>query len=467
MSQSIQCLTRPIQGVLLVFLAAGSALGIWGCAPTVTPSPTPIVTMEPSPTFTATVTPSPTASETLEPTLTPPSGYVIPDTVGTVDGHGNYSHIQPGDRLLIPSSRTAPVTFKNLKGEEGNRIVIMNYGGKVRIDAGGNWAGVQLQNCKHVRLTGTGDPSIEYGFEIFNVTNCGVTTNVVEGSQYLEIDHVEVHDSDGAGVRSGQAGDQTRETWRGVGFYLHHNYVHDVDVEGFYVGSSHWWMGVDPEIEGVEVAYNRVERCGWDGIQVGSAVKDVKVHHNYIKDVGLAPELGDGNGRSGLVINQGTTGDWYNNMVINAGKRGIMVQGIGGYRIFNNVIVDAGSDETDDAAIRWFGGHGRFFNNTIVNSRGDGIKVSSGRTGAIYDNIVVGSSGQDITNSEANAYNNIVGEVGAVGFVDPGNDDFHLLSESPAVDAGSGAGFAPFDYDDVPRPQGSKSDIGAFEFVGD
>ena len=368
---------------------------------------------------------------------------------------------------MIPSSRTAPITFKNLKGEEGNRIVIMNYGGKVRMDADGNWAGVQLQNCEHVRLTGTGDPSIEYGFEIFNVTNCGVTTSVGEGSRYLEIDHVEVHDSDRGGIRSGKAEGQTRETWRGVGFYIHHNYVHDVVNEGFYIGSSHWGEGEDPEIEGVEVAYNRVERCGHDGIQVGSAVEDVKVHHNYLRDVGLDPNLGGGNTGTGLVINQGTTGDWYNNVVINAGTRGIMVQGIGGYEIFNNVIVNAGSGETGDVAIRWFGGHGRFFNNTIVNSRGDGIKVSSGRTGAIYDNIVVGSSGQDIIANDANAYNNIVGEVGAVGFVEPGNDDFHLLARSPAVDAGSGAGFAPFDCDDVPRPQGSKSDIGAFEFVGD
>lgn len=431
-----------------VYLQPGESVLVMAVAPIPTDTPTMV------PTYTPTVVPT----DTPVPTVTPAVGIVIPDNVKTVDGNINYTDVKPGDILLIPSTRTTPITFRRIRGEEGNPVVIINHGGKVSIDGNGNWVGIQLRDCEHIRLTGTGDPSIEYGFEIFNVTNCGVTTNTREGTQHVEINHVEVHDSDGGGIRAGQAGNQTRETWRGVGFYLHHNYVHDVENEGFYVGSSHWKEGIEPEIEDVELAYNKVERCGSDGIQVGSAIKDVRIHHNYVKDVGLDPSMTGGNTRTGLVINQGTTGDWYNNVVVNAGMRGMIVQGIGGYKIFNNVIWQS------DYGIRWWGGSGEVYNNTIVDMDEYGIRVSSGCRGTIFDNIVVGSGISDILNKNVEAYNNLTGEVGKVGFVDAENGDFHLLSGSPAIDVGNDA--VLFDLDGTLRPQGERSDIGAYEHVG-
>ncbi|MGH1342350.1 MAG: choice-of-anchor Q domain-containing protein [Nannocystales bacterium] len=49
-------------------------------------------------------------------------------------------------------------------------------------------------------------------------------------------------------------------------------------------------------------------------------------------------------------------------------------------------------------------------------------------------------------------------------FVDEADGDYRLAPNSPAIDAGSGTS-VPFDYDDVPRPQGTAPDPGAFEFV--
>ena len=407
----------------------------------------------------------------ISPIATPtPAGrdYTVPDTVSTVNGTGNFEHVQPGDRLLIPSSRTGPITLKNLKGEEGNKIIIVNSGGKVGINANGSWAGVQIRNCEHVRLTGTGDPSVEYGFEIYNSSNCGITA--YSRTRYMEIDHVEIRNVAKAGMYA-KTPEDIRDTWTQYGTYIHHNYVHDVGNEGLYVGSSSWAGGKEPELEGVEISYNRIERCGYDGIQVGSAVADVKVHHNFVKDIGLEKPYGGGCAKAGFVINKGTTGDFYNNMIVNTGRWGFVILGLGHYRIYNNIIADAGGKpgSSDDAGIRWLGAgvqDGLFYNNTIVRTRGDGIKVTAGWDGAIYDNIVLGSSGINIINKNAAKYNNIEsGAVGAVGFVDPDSNDFHLLPSSSAVDAGSDTGFAPFDYDHVPRPQGSASDIGAFEHV--
>jgi hypothetical protein len=52
-------------------------------------------------------------------------------------------------------------------------------------------------------------------------------------------------------------------------------------------------------------------------------------------------------------------------------------------------------------------------------------------------------------------------------FVDPANNDFHLKPGSPAIDAAATGAEAQngHDHAGTPRPQGSRSDIGAFEYV--
>ena len=51
-------------------------------------------------------------------------------------------------------------------------------------------------------------------------------------------------------------------------------------------------------------------------------------------------------------------------------------------------------------------------------------------------------------------------------FLDAPNDDFHIASDSPAVDAGTSVGAPLVDFDDEPRPQGVYVDIGADEAAG-
>jgi hypothetical protein len=47
--------------------------------------------------------------------------------------------------------------------------------------------------------------------------------------------------------------------------------------------------------------------------------------------------------------------------------------------------------------------------------------------------------------------------------VNPNENDFHLRSGSPAIDAGANLGYA-LDFDGRSVPQGGGVDIGAFEF---
>jgi hypothetical protein len=49
-------------------------------------------------------------------------------------------------------------------------------------------------------------------------------------------------------------------------------------------------------------------------------------------------------------------------------------------------------------------------------------------------------------------------------FVNAGGADFHLRSDSPAIDRGTAISSVTVDYDGVSRPQHSAVDIGAFEW---
>jgi len=48
-------------------------------------------------------------------------------------------------------------------------------------------------------------------------------------------------------------------------------------------------------------------------------------------------------------------------------------------------------------------------------------------------------------------------------FVDPGNKDFRLQPDSPAIDAGCDSFYTDIDFDGNPRPAGAANDLGAFE----
>ncbi len=51
-------------------------------------------------------------------------------------------------------------------------------------------------------------------------------------------------------------------------------------------------------------------------------------------------------------------------------------------------------------------------------------------------------------------------------FVNPSENDYHLQSISPAINAGVTISSVANDYDGNSRPQGSAPDIGAYEYVG-
>ena len=123
------------------------------------------------------------------------------------------------------------------------------------------------------------------------------------------------------------------------------------------------------------------------------------------------------------------------------------------------------------------------FINNVVSGAVYGFQITDKNTSfknlTVRNNIIKGNAGFYIPgglklqyhNVDHNLYNvatsNYYGANSINGspcFADPANGNYRLLSNSPAIDAGSSDSAPLVDFDGVSRPQGSEVDIGAFEY---
>jgi hypothetical protein len=128
----------------------------------------------------------------------------------------------------------------------------------------------------------------------------------------------------------------------------------------------------------------------------------------------------------------------------------------------NTVVGDSGSSGAGIEVIDTGNGVAELVNNIVVNHT-IGIKISD--IGAADTTL----SHNDVWNNTAN-YQNVSAGSSDIGvdpeFVDPGNDDYHLDTGSPCVNAGTYLDWLFFDYDGD-RRTGTLLDIGADEYGSD
>jgi hypothetical protein len=403
--------------------------------------------------------------------------YYIPENVLVVDGRKNYRYVQPGDTLCIPAGERDNLKLMYLQGEPGKPITVRNTGGIVTI--GGNTylsGGLGIYSSAFLRVTGTGE-SAQCGAQysaaeqkcgiVISNTHKGIkisTSKDVELLHDVEIDHVAVTDT------------STEIKTRGInihpepgqlisGIYIHHNYVARTLAEGIYMGTEPHGRPFEVlgKIKNLEVSYNLVEETGYDGIKVKVAIENVKVHHNLVRNAGQSNTPAH---QGGIKIAM-TNGQFYNNYVENVFegiRSGRPLDMMTEARYFNNVVVNArsvGIEAVEEGAL--------IFNNTVISCGEAGI-VTKATTGMVFDNIVAGCKGDAVKarlgeDGVRQKFNNLIGPIDSIGFIDPASGNFNLRPDSIAIEAGEiWPDPLSYDFNHNPRPAGKRPDVGAFEY---
>ena len=442
------------------------------------------------------------------------TSYTVPPDLLNIDAlNVSFEKVKPGDTLFFNAGNSDHLLIKNFQGTQGNPIVMMNRGGAVIIDTD-NYYGISIQNCRYLKFSGTGDPNLTYGFQIKRVAN-GAGMGIGYLSSDIEIDHIAVENTLIGGIYAKTDPDCSIASQRGnftqYNTVIHDNYIANTGNEGMYIGNSQYdgqtvqcgtqTVALMPSLlDGVKIYNNTIKYSGWDGIQVSSASNNCQIYDNTIL---FDSQAGLTNQMSGILIGGGTKCDCYNNFISNGKGDGIDCLGLGGTRIFNNIITNAGlsfapSDKTQMK-------HGIFMGdnsypndsafyiqfNDIINPKSDGIRFSNikNKNNLIASNAIINPGNFDyyqngntsfkgidsyimVQNSQSQVIiqNNYTARNASLAGFASSNiqspEDVKLLAISPLIDHAEIDKYINFDFSGMPRPVGLKSDIGAFEYNG-
>ncbi len=417
-----------------------------------------------------------------------------------------YNQLLPGDTLYFQAGKRDYLLIRNVHGEPGNPVVFLNLGGVVIVDTDHHY-GISMGNCQFIKFTGTGTKDQFYGFRIQRVKG-GAGLGIGNLSSDVEIDHFYIENVPIGGIYAKTDPDcsfaSTRDKFIQRNTSIHDNYIEGVGNEGMYIGSSKYFgqivncnghdtLLMPSLLSGVKIYNNIIRYSGWDGIQVSSASFDCQVHDNLV----LFDSQGEQYGQmSGILLGGGSKCDCYNNYIADGKGDGIESHGLGGSRIFNNIIVNAGKTfrPGDSSQMK----HGMYISdvsvqpdssfviifNDIISPKSDGIRFASihSRHNLVASNVIINPGNYDYY------------EHGQTGFT--GNDAYVMIPDtsadvllknnyfsrsddstgfsattyalqpgSPLIDAGYSQNMGvAFDFYNHERPYGTGYDIGAHEF---
>ncbi|UJR84594.1 right-handed parallel beta-helix repeat-containing protein [Sandaracinus amylolyticus] len=406
--------------------------------------------------------------------------------VTTADGEA--LGIEAGDRVCVAAGERPFLRLSRFVGAADAPITVINCGGRVVIrNTDRAYALVVEGASRFVRVTGTGDPEIEHGFDVSAPDRdpyAGVGVWIQGRASDVEIDHMEVHDTGFAGVMAKtDPGCDDRPFWddfvmRDV--HLHHLWVHDTGGEGFYVGSTQtagYMRECDGTtvtipahfLEGIEIDHVLVEDTEWDGAQVGFARSGCSVHDSVIRRVGSAGEMYQ---QQGLQLGAYSTCDVRRNVLSDGPAQGIIVLDTGDTTIADNVIARFGENGVyvNLRGLVERASH-RFVHNTISGFGEDAIQVFGAgiQDSVAWNNFVIGgdasaiAAGGDVgIEIDHNVVASSIAEAGVIG-----QDDFHLGADSPARGAGRDLREMGFAIDLDGRARAMPPSAGAYEHSED
>jgi hypothetical protein len=262
--------------------------------------------------------------------------------------HGlNLAHLKPGDTLNIPAGGYNVIELGNFRGSATQPIIIQNRGGQVTCKI------IRLSNTpEHFRLLGNGHQGLTYGFKINGESTTGSCLTTFGAG--IEIAYVEgMFSRSGFFIKKNPSADDPQSQHPNYlmdRIYIHHNYLHDITGEGMYIGHTAADGGQDGNpllpvrMRNVEIAYNLVNKTGWDGIQLANATTGNSIHHNTVTNFGTANRYGQ---QAGILLGGNSMADIYNNTVKSGTGNGIQHFGFGLNKIYNNNLENVGRNKTE------------------------------------------------------------------------------------------------------------------------
>jgi len=367
-----------------------------------------------------------------------------------------------GDLTYVRTGTYSQVALRQ-SGSEDEPITFQAYPGEVPVINSGSWVGFTDYYASS---------SLEYividGFEITNLKR-GVDLRKLSNSI---IRNLIVHHTSEMGIVLGQCQDVE----------ISHNIVHDIDDNGIWVAHS-----TNIDIHHNEVYHNAANGIGLDFCSNSLVHHNIAYENSYVEPhylAGIALEVGNENNKV------------YNNIMYNNYQANYLSNSPNN-EIYNNVLYgnlpSGGANCGSILLTSWEGSSpiDNIIKNNIFVVSGSGATAillkDDGSTGYdpldnTFDNNLYfyEDNGPDKTkmvvdNTDGHVYWSFAewveegfeahGDLGNPQFVNPSNNDFHLQSDSPAIDAGVNVGVYE-DFDGNSRPQGSGYDIGAYEFTG-
>ncbi|HEY2726807.1 MAG TPA: right-handed parallel beta-helix repeat-containing protein, partial [Parafilimonas sp.] len=310
------------------------------------------------------------------------------NTIG-VNGFAGFKY-NAGDTIVLTAAQN-PYSWASFTGLDS--VTIINEGGQVVLnwfDNGAIPGGFLFQSCKHIHLTGTGEPGVNYGFLITTPANRGVGVSVYDRSAWFEIDHCKMYNKASALWIKEEvecADSLSFPNWVLHDFRIHDNYIHNCSLEAMYLGSTdpNNYSGTDSSQH--PVVYCNGKTCSHKPMRLGN----FKIYNNII----------DSTGRGAIQLSDADSGrnEIYNNTITNIGYEFNGYQGngiiLGGYTRAN--VHDNTIDYTYSTGIFSLGsGMVRIIRNTVNHSGTLAGRTESGVPSIMIDtrNTTIPSPGQ-------------------------------------------------------------------------
>jgi hypothetical protein len=460
-------------------------------------------------------------------TLTPASGggtpvanFLIGTSAATFNGAsavplggGSARAVAAGEVVEFAAGTHVPITISNLLGTAANPITVRGpTTGVATIRKTGTLATgfiFTLKSCRYFTLDGaTTDTGValdtdgkRHNIKIMYSTGAGAGAKdtptawlkfndsggaTYSGTRNCTIRYIRIDggyptfSNDGIGISTNSAGSLIT-SYPGVfqdGMLIEHNYISAAEGEGMYIGPE--FVDGKLPLKNIEIRYNLVTDCGWDGIQGKNWWEGTNsMHHNIALRNGAAHVAAQ---ETGIYLQSGT-GDIYNNwsegnsndglhMSVDNGPSATVSPGSGypiyatfAVNVYNNVSILNGQSGFH------VGGSGgatkpdvKTYNNTFVSNVGPGVDYTSAPTSGswIRNNISLNNTGANVTPGSGSQSNNLTSGTPASVFVSPGAGNYHLLAAQAAVGT-VGTDIAATDYDGDTRTTAT-ADKGAYEY---